>query len=399
MKKIVILTPRFPFPVIGGDRLRIYFLCKELSKHFSLTLLSLCESKEEMEMDVSDDTVFDNIERVYMPKWRSYFNCLCCLPTKTPLQVAYYKNNEFQKKLITLSKVNDAVFSHLVRVSEYTKNINLPKIIELTDAISMNYERVSGLAKSFGFKNLVYSLEQSRLKKYEKSIATKFDYSVLVSQIDKDYLFHPDDAVYERVLVCSNGVDTQTLSYEYGKGYKQLIFIGNLYSIQNLDAAYWFAKNVMPSLREIDDYTFKIVGRIKSNDAKKFDQFDAVYLTGSVESILDEVRGSLAGICSVRLGAGVQNKILEYMSLGIPTITSSTGLEGIEATPDKNILVADKPSEYINAILKLSKDATFAETISLNARNYVVSKHSWGTRVLPVIKACKSLLIDNHIES
>ncbi|HAP1461403.1 TPA: glycosyl transferase family 1, partial [Escherichia coli] len=42
-KQILVLTPRFPFPVIGGDRLRIYKICKELSKHYDLTLLSLCD--------------------------------------------------------------------------------------------------------------------------------------------------------------------------------------------------------------------------------------------------------------------------------------------------------------------------------------------------------------------
>ncbi|RJJ96522.1 glycosyl transferase family 1, partial [Escherichia coli] len=47
-KQILVLTPRFPFPVIGGDRLRIYKICKELSKHYDLTLLSLCDKREEL---------------------------------------------------------------------------------------------------------------------------------------------------------------------------------------------------------------------------------------------------------------------------------------------------------------------------------------------------------------
>ncbi len=392
MKKIIILTSRFPFPVIGGDRLRIYFLCKELSKHYSLTLLSLCETKEEMEMDVSGDTVFDQVERVFMPKWRSYLNCLFSLPTKTPLQVAYYQNNEFQKKVITLTKDHDAILAHLVRVAEYAKDIEIPKVLEMTDAISMNYDRVGGLAKSSGFKNIVYSLEQSRLNKYEKSIAKKFDSSILVSQIDKDYLFSKPDVIYDRVLVCSNGVDTQVLSYDYCDNSKQLIFIGNLFSVQNLDAAYWFAKNVMPKLRAIDNYTFKVIGRIKDSEHKKFEHIEGVYLTGSVASILDEVRGSLAGICSVRLAAGVQNKILEYMSLGIPTVSSSTGLEGLEATPGHDLLIANTPDEYVENILKLTKDIDLSRSISLNGRSYVEEKHSWSSRIRPVIDTFNSIL-------
>ncbi|MEL9511194.1 glycosyl transferase family 1, partial [Escherichia coli] len=60
MKKILILTPRFPFPVIGGDRLRIYKICENLSKKYDLTLLSLCESEKEMNMQI-EDNVFKKV--------------------------------------------------------------------------------------------------------------------------------------------------------------------------------------------------------------------------------------------------------------------------------------------------------------------------------------------------
>ncbi len=62
MKKILILTPRFPFPVIGGDRLRIYKICENLSKKYDLTLLSLCESEKEMNMQIEDNVFKKSIE-------------------------------------------------------------------------------------------------------------------------------------------------------------------------------------------------------------------------------------------------------------------------------------------------------------------------------------------------
>lgn len=101
-KNILITTPRFPYPVIGGDRLRIYYICKELAKDYDLTLLSLCETQEEMQMPIPDDGVFAKVERVLLPKWKSYLNCLFTLPTKTPLQVAYYSSAEFKKRLMSL---------------------------------------------------------------------------------------------------------------------------------------------------------------------------------------------------------------------------------------------------------------------------------------------------------
>ncbi len=78
--KILILTPRFPYPVVGGDRLRIYRICKELSKYYTLDLLSLCDSIEDLNFIVKNDHVFDKIFRIYHPKIKSYFNVLKALP-------------------------------------------------------------------------------------------------------------------------------------------------------------------------------------------------------------------------------------------------------------------------------------------------------------------------------
>jgi glycosyltransferase involved in cell wall biosynthesis len=392
MKKILVLTPRFPYPVIGGDRLRIYFLCKELAKEYDLTLLSLCESEEEMDMDISFDNLFTTVERVFLPKWRSYINCFFALASKTPLQVAYYRSEEYRRKLQKLLPIHDGALAHLVRTGDYLLDADIPKVLEMTDAISMNYERVRAISKSSGFKNLIYSIEQKRLKSYEKNIAAIFDLSVLVSNIDKSYLFSSDEDVYKKVLVCSNGVDINSFNYELCADSKQLVFIGNLFSVQNLDAALWFAKNVMPLLRECGNFTFKIIGRIKVKDRSKFLGLEGVVLTGAVDSVVSEARGSLAGVCPVRLGAGVQNKILEYMALGLPSITSSIGLEGLEAIPQKDILVADKPQEFVERIVLLANDRELLEKISVNGRNYVERQHSWQSRLEPVRSALHNLI-------
>lgn len=390
--KIIILTPRFPYPVIGGDRLRIYFVCKELSKTYDLTLLSLCETQEELDFIVPEDGVFKRVERVFLPKWKSYLNCIFALPTSLPLQVAYYRSKAFTKKLNELLPLHHGALAHLVRTGDYLLDKNIPKALEMTDAISMNYERVGLLAKSFSIKTLIYSIEQKRLNCYEKLSAGTFDISVLVSKFDKDYLFTSDSISYEKVLVCSNGVNLVDLSFKPCFDSKQIVFIGNMFSVQNIDAAYWFAKNVLPLLREHDDFTFKIIGRIKDSDLHLFEKIPGVKVTGSVDSVALAAENSLVGICSVRLAAGVQNKILEYMALGLPVITSSTGLEGLEAMPNKDILVADEPEQYVDQILRVAKDPEFHSQLASSGLSYVVNHHTWESRLSPFVSEFKKLV-------
>lgn len=149
-KKLLVLTPRFPYPVIGGDKLRIYHLCRVLSRHYSLTLLSMCDTNEEMHAALPNDGVFDRVERVFLSRRRSYLNTLLALPTRTPLQVAYYRSRPFEKAVARLLPSHDGIFVHLVRCAEYVRKSNKPRVLEMTDAISLNYSRVKQLKKGAG---------------------------------------------------------------------------------------------------------------------------------------------------------------------------------------------------------------------------------------------------------
>ena len=101
-RKLLIITSRFPYPVIGGDRLRIFQICKVLSQVYSLNLVTLCENKSEMLMLMPEDGVFSSIERFYLPKWRSWLNCFFALFGSRPLQVAYYNDKSFIKRVLAL---------------------------------------------------------------------------------------------------------------------------------------------------------------------------------------------------------------------------------------------------------------------------------------------------------
>jgi glycosyltransferase involved in cell wall biosynthesis len=390
MKRLLILTPRFPYPVIGGDRLRIYQVCKALSERFSLTLLSLCESDVEMEMPVPEDGVFDRVERVLLTRQRSYFNSLLALAGRMPLQIAYYRSAAFARAVDRLLPEHDGVLSHLIRCGEYVRNANKPRILEMTDAISLNYERVRNLKQAGGFKGRVYRLESGRLLAYERQIIEDFDLSILVSETDKEFLVGPH---HDRVLVCSNGVDLQHLPFKERSGSRPVIvYIGNMASIQNMDACLYFARDVMPLVAQCLNATFRVVGKISDADAARLRAFQNVEVTGPVEDMAQAVADARLGVCPVRLAAGVQNKVLEYMALGLPVVTSQIGLEGFAAQPGIDLLVANTPEEYVVEIERLWNNSAMASTLASNGRSYVERHHQWANRLAPMVEKVSILL-------
>lgn len=392
-KRLLILTPRFPYPVVGGDRLRIYQVCKALSGRFSLTLLSLCETDAEMVMPLPADGVFDRVERVLLSRSRSYLNTLLALGGTTPLQVAYYRSAAFARAVEQLLPEHDGVLSHLIRCAEYVKGTNKPSILEMTDAISLNYERVRKLKNAGGLKAQVYRLEATRLLAYERRIVEAFDVSVLVSETDRMHLV---GAAHEKVMVCSNGVALEHLPFKDRRDSRPVIvYIGNMASVQNMDACLHFARDVMPLVSQRVDATFRVVGRISDGDAAKLKAFANVEVTGPVDDVASAVEDARLGVCPVRLAAGVQNKVLEYMALGLPVVTSSIGLEGFSAQPERDLLVADTPEDYATTIARLWDDEIRMAHLASNGRAYVNAHHHWGNRLAPLIERVAMLLEGN----
>jgi len=390
-KKLLVLTPRFPYPVIGGDKLRIYHLCRVLSRRFSLTLLSMCESGDEMHAALPDDGVFDRVERVFLSRRRSYLNTLLALPTRTPLQVAYYRSRAFAAAVTRLLPSHDGAFVHLVRCAEYVRKSDKPRVLEMTDAISLNYSRVKQLRRARGLKSRVFGIEAKRLLDYERTIVDDFDLSVLVSRTDRDYLFPGDPG--KKVMVCSNGVDLSGLPYTArSMASRILIFIGDMRTVQNQDMCHYFAEAVLPLLRKRADYRFRIVGSIAPALAERFRAYDGVDVTGRVESVAQAASDGAIGVCPMRIGAGVQNKILEYMALGLPVVTTSLGHEGLGAQSGRDLLIADSPEEFVDRIEQIVADEAAAVEMTARARAFVEHEHGWERMLAPLVDEVSALL-------
>lgn len=392
MKRIMVITPRFPYPVIGGDRLRIYHICRELSQYFRVDLYSLCESIEEMKMPPPSDGVFENIYRIYLSKKQSYINSFRGLFSSKPIQVAYYRSNGFRELIMENAARYDLCIGHLVRVAEYVDCAPKQRIVEMTDAISMNYARIKGVGRLLDFRTWLFRIEANRLIKYERSIRERVAAVSLISRVDANYLF--GNPLPRNVIICNNGVDLEGFKYSREhRRTKTIAFVGNLNSLQNLDACLYFIDEILPSLRRHDSrIKLRVVGRMPDDVQERLLRFEGVEIAANVSSVSDALADVAVGIAPMRLGAGVQNKVLEYFALGIPAVVSELAHEGISATPGKDLLVCTAPAHYVQSILDLLNDNARAENLARSGRAYVENWHSWSQSLAPLITATKAIL-------
>jgi len=392
MGKILVLTPRFPFPPLSGDKVRIYHLSRILARRHQLTLLSFSGGSTEPEIDPPEN-VFDAIHRVSLERWKAWIRCGLALPTSIPLQLAYYRSGRFQRAVDQLLPEHDLVLAHLVRTGQYVEDADLPRVLEMTDALSMTYDRVREQKERRGLKQYVYAMEAERVRHCESRMVHQFDLTTVVSPVDKEYLQRQVDD-NQPIEVFSNGVDLDAFT-DVGAGSEPVaVFVGNMRTAQNQDACRHFIEAILPRVREtVPDFRFRIIGASPPGVAESFEH-DHVEFIGRVESIPEAVRGAFCGVCPMRLGAGVQNKVLEYMAMGLPTVVSQVGYEGIDAQDGTELLVGNTPEVFANHVTRLYRDESFRSSLGQQARQFVHDHHRWESILEPFVDVVSALIGD-----
>lgn len=375
--KILCLTSRFPFPPIGGDKLRFFNILKYLSKKHEVSILCFSDRKIPPNLISSYQNYFCAIDVVIFPPIYSYINCIIGSLKGEPLQISYYRSKKMEalvKEKIG-QKEFDMIFVHLIRMAEYVKEYPICKILDFTDAQSLNYIRA--MAYTRGKWSIIHRLERKRVHQYEQYIWRYFDKTLVVSPVDQQYLLSFNDKINVEVL--PNGVDIGKYSFKLNDHRNhQICFIGNMRTFPNTDAVVWFSYEVLPLIKkEIPDTKFYIVGAEPSNQIHKLAKLKDVYITGEVENINEYVWNSAVSVAPMRVGAGIQNKILESMALGTPVVTTSIGLEGIDVIQERHIFVSDTPEDFSRSVIRLIKDKDLRMQISREARKLIEENYTW----------------------
>ncbi len=379
MKKILVLTVGFPFPTIQGDRLRIVKICEELSKVFSVDLLCLCTTKEELNAN-QEYLLFKTVNKVYLPRYKSLFQSFLAIFNKRPIHQQYYYSSVFLRMLKEKKDDYDLILAHLPRTGQYLLNIKHPNLfLEMTDVLSTSYKNFANESNYFPLKvrRFIYKLEAKREKVFESLIIPKVKICSFISQ--EIFKFVPKDIEkLDNIKIYPNGVDTEKFKYLKREDSTTIVFIGNMGSPQNILACKYFLDKIFPVvLEEIPKLKFKIIGTMPASVFKKFEKYSNVEITGKVQEIAPHTKNAFCAVCPMFFGYTMQNKILEYMALGIPVITNYRGILGLSVLASSEILIAESPEEWAFQITELYNNDNLRSTLSTNARSFVEKHYTW----------------------
>jgi sugar transferase (PEP-CTERM/EpsH1 system associated) len=373
MKLFVILS-RFPYPLEKGDKLRAYNQIKCLAKNHEIHLAATSD----VEVSKSDYEALEpyckSIHIFRLSSLTIYLNIIKSLIAGRPLQVGYFFNKPIKNKINQLLKEikPDHIFCQLLRTAEYVKDVDIPKTIDYQDVFSAGVQRRSQTS-AFYLKPIL-NLEYKRLLKYEHDVFEIFDNKTIISIPDRDLIPHPDK---EKIEIVINGVDTDFFKpMETEKKY-ELVFTGNMGYPPNVNAANFLAKEILPLVHEkIPGAKLTIAGATPHPSVQAL-KSDAVHVTGWVDDIRECYAQAKIFIAPMRIGTGLQNKLLEAMAMKIPSITSELANNALSAKHNEEILVGKTAEDFASHIVSILENPQLANKLAENGYQFVHRNYNW----------------------
>ena len=397
---ILFVTPYLPYPPVSGGRLQTFLRINYLKKRGHSVFLMTLARTGEYNYVVELKNYLDEVECIYR---EPDFTKVRYLFRKNLLHEIFTHDRRFGEKLRSFAdskKVDISLFEGL-GVAQYRDFIpHVPSALyEHNVEYEITEQFVSNLRKSplkvlkgkmdEKMRNCYLYLFGEReiklVRKFEVNSLRKFGLFITCSQRDAHILERDTKETPHIVIPWCIEMPVE-FNKPQEKDIYSLVFVGSMEWEPNRDAIKWFVKEIFPLIKKkIKNIKLLIVGSFMSEDVQRLDNKKDILVKGFVPDISEVFRETDIFIAPVRLGSGVNVKVLEAMSYGVPVITTSKGAEGIEALHGEHFLIVNTPEEFTDTIKYLLDNKETRKMLGMNAREYI-SKYHEADKVIELLE-------------
>jgi glycosyltransferase involved in cell wall biosynthesis len=265
---------------------------------------------------------------------------------------------------------------------------NVRLVLDQHNAVHLIPQRLAQAAKN-PLSQALLSREASLMGDYEVRVCQEFDQVVWVTREDRRSYRqlltevrqgdlaakHPDQSVFQdRIIPICIDPDSVT-PRNRPKTEPDVLFVGGMHWPPNAEGVGWYLEEVWPLVRaRIPEGRCSLVGKAPPKIAQ---ETPGVVAPGYVEDLNTYWERSRVFIVPLRAGGGMRVKILDAWVRGIPVVSTSIGAEGIRYKAGGDILIADTPQRFAEAVIQVMSDAELAERLAVRGRRSVEAHYDW----------------------
>jgi sugar transferase (PEP-CTERM/EpsH1 system associated) len=376
--KILYVCHRLPFPPTRGGKIRPFHTIRHLARAHDVTVASLAHTADEASegAGLADRCRTLIVERT--SRMTRAVGAAACLPTALPSTMGYFHSSRLARRIRNAhaSAEFDLIIVHSSSMAHYVRGMRTPKILDFCD---MDSQKWLAYARFKPFPaSCVYRIEGRKLQRAEGRLAAAFEVCTFATRGELETL--ASFATARHLDWFPNGVDAkyfQPTDIPYDPD--TICFAGRMDYYPNQQSMLAFCRDTLPLVRAVHPAArLKIVGADPPGDIRALAAIPGVTVTGTVPDIRPHLGSAALSVAPLHIARGTQNKILESMAMAVPVVSTELAARGVDAVPGEHLLIADRPRDCADAILRLLRDRARRDSLARAARARVQSHHDWG---------------------
>ncbi len=381
-RTILVVAPYLPLPANFGGAIRIYQLVKALSATNSVILLAPFRGDAFDEIvqlgQICDVTAVPVSATVREPASRrkrmAQFRSLAgsrpsIVRTSSSMKFQAVMDRLFQTRFI------DLVQYEFPQMSIFRPSVPVPSII---DAHNIEYRLLQSMVTSShsGLRTWFNAIEFARMRQFERQSWRQSTLNIATSTNDAGVI---ELATGQEVPVVPNGVDANALSKVAAvrQTPNSILFTGAMRHGPNAEGAIWFAREVLPLIKQqIPAATFTVAGADPPPAVKALTA-NGVKVTGTVEDIHQYLGKTQLTVVPLHAGSGTRLKILEAFAARRPVVSTSLGAEGLDVVDGNHLLIANSAREFALAVTHLLEHPAQADALAAAGQKLARERYDW----------------------
>lgn len=382
--RLLIVTATFPNPPTDGLRIPVYHLVRLLAPRHQVHLVAFHPpqsppSAEELGLVEGWGVKVTLLPTRRLGLWAQFVSNVSSLPHSLYL----YRTPEAFATLRRLASEADLVHAMSFNMGQFREACaGKPGVFSPYDAVSQLIERQLRQPRLGMTYQMYYRSQLPKVVDFEREVMPRWDAVHFVTEVDAEAV--RKHAATARIEVVPNGVDVDWYAPPEPRPTTvepEVVFTGAMFGSNNVDAATFFHRDVLPFVRaKRPEVQFVVAGRDPSPALRALGHADRrTTVTGTVPDLRGYLWRAAVYVCPLRIGVGIKNRLLEAMAAGCPIVSTSVGVEGMDVADGEHVLAADSPEAIAAAVLRLLADRQLARRLGDAARERAVSRYSWET--------------------
>lgn len=400
--RLLVLSVTTPVPANSGVKMRTRSILRALAtEQHELVLVAFADPCDASGISPELSKICQRVIQIphrfrSLSSSKDYIGRAAHLFAQAPYGVAVARSPQMASQLAALlsEKAVDAILCEQTDlVTNLPAQLDVPLVVDFHNVDYLIMERYVRF-ESNRAKRLYARLESRKLREWERRACQRASTAWACSEYDRALLqkFGPGLPMF----VVPNVVDVDEYAADSAEDPRKILFQGSMDWYPNRDAVEFFVMQIFSRIRsQVPNVRFVVAGRNPPEEFRqRLGRISGVEFTGTVTDMRAEIASAAVCVVPLRMGSGTRLKILEAAAMAKPIVSTRLGAEGLEFLPGQEIMLADDPSAFAEAVTKLLNAAADRRLLGQAARKRVEQDYGFEALRLSLRSAMKTLTQD-----